>query len=280
MSDFSGKVALVTGGGRGLGRAAALDLAKRGATVAVADRKGDAARETADLADADGGSCSAYEFDQADSASVESCIAKVLAEHGQIDLLFANAGTGKFAPLVEMAKEDWDFLIQINLNGTFYVCQEVAKHMIDRGKGGSMVLTASSGAAVIADQLGAYCASKAAIVMLMKHLASELGSYRVRCNAVMPGVVETGMTQPMLSQERWRRMVRRQTPLGRWGQPEEVAKLVNFLLSDDAAYITGEAIMIDGGSTLHGFPRWYALDYSKENRADWEALFDEYPYRE
>ena len=280
--DFKGKVALVTGGGRGLGQGACVELAARGAQVAVADRKAEIAEETVALcnqaAHNDKGA-KAFVFDQAKAESVEACVAEVVAHYGQIDLLFANAGTGKFVPLVDMKKADWDFIIQVNLNGAFYVCQEVAKRMIARGKGGKMVLTASSGAKVIADQLGAYCASKAAVEMLMKHLAAELGNYRINVNAILPGVIETGMTTPMLRDERMQRMLIRETPVGRWGKPQDVAKLVAFLLSDDASYINGEGIMIDGGQTLHGFPRWYALDYTKDNVCDWEERFNEYPYK-
>ena len=142
-----------------------------------------------------------------------------------------------------------------------------------------MVLTASSGSRVIADQLGAYCASKAAVEMLMKHMAAELGNYRINVNAILPGVVETGMTGPMLAEEKWRRMLVRETPVGRWGKPQDIAKLVAFLLSEDAGYINGEGIMIDGGSTLHGYPRWYGLDYTKQNECDWDAVFQHYPYK-
>jgi NAD(P)-dependent dehydrogenase (short-subunit alcohol dehydrogenase family) len=141
-----------------------------------------------------------------------------------------------------------------------------------------MVLTASSGARVIANQLGAYCASKAAVVNLAKHMASELGNYRINVNAICPGVVESGMTGPMLSREEWRRMLKRETPVGRWGEPRDVAKLVAFLLSDDAGYINGEDIMIDGGSTLGGAPRWYSLDYTRANEVDWQAQDRRYPY--
>jgi NAD(P)-dependent dehydrogenase (short-subunit alcohol dehydrogenase family) len=272
-------VALVTGGGRGLGQATAVELASRGARVAVADRKPETAEETVALCNKAGRDAHAFVFDQARAESVETCVAEVAGHFGQIDLLFANAGTGKFAPVVDMKKADWDFVIQVNVNGTFYVCQEVAKRMIARGQGGKIVLTASSGSKVIADQLGAYCASKAAVEMLMKHMAAELGNYRINVNAILPGVVETGMTGPMLAEEKWRRMLVRETPVGRWGKPQDVAKLVAFLLSEDAAYINGEGIMIDGGSTLHGFPRWYALDYTKQNECDWNAAFERYPFK-
>jgi NAD(P)-dependent dehydrogenase (short-subunit alcohol dehydrogenase family) len=272
-------VALVTGGGRGLGQATAVELASRGASVAVADRKPEIAEETVVLCNKAGRDAHAFVFDQAKAESVEACVAEIAGHYGHIDLLFANAGTGKFAPVVDMKKADWDFVIQVNVNGTFYVCQEVAKRMIARGQGGKIVLTASSGSRVIADQLGAYCASKAAVEMLMKHMAAELGNYRINVNAILPGVVETGMTGPMLAEEKWRRMLVRETPVGRWGKPQDVAKLVAFLLSEDAAYINGEGIMIDGGSTLHGFPRWYALDYTKQNECDWDAAFEHYPFK-
>lgn len=279
MSEFNCKVALVTGGGRGLGQGTAVELASRGARVAVADRKPEISEETVALCNKAGKDAKAFVFDQAKAESVEACVAEVADHYGQIDLLFANAGTGKFAPIADMKKADWDFVIQVNLNGTFYVCQEVVKRMIARGEGGKIVLTASSGSRVIADQLGAYCASKAAVEMLMKHMAAELGNYRINVNAILPGVVETGMTMPMLAEEKWRNMLVRETPVGRWGKPQDVAKLVAFLLSDDASYINGEGIMIDGGSTLHGFPRWYGLDYTKKNECDWDAVFDHYPYK-
>jgi NAD(P)-dependent dehydrogenase (short-subunit alcohol dehydrogenase family) len=109
-------------------------------------------------------------------------------------------------------------------------------------------------------------------------MASELGNYRINVNAICPGVVESGMTGPMLSREEWRRMLKRETPVGRWGEPRDVAKLVAFLLSDDAGYINGEDIMIDGGSTLGGAPRWYSLDYTRANEVDWQAQDRRYPY--
>jgi NAD(P)-dependent dehydrogenase (short-subunit alcohol dehydrogenase family) len=278
--DFSGTVAVVTGAARGIGKATALELASRGATVAVVDRKQEGAQETAEECSKLTPGARAFGMDQAQAPSVEACIAEIHANFGQIDALFANAGIGKFAPVLDMAKSDWDLIVQVNVNGTFYVCQEVARRMVAGGKGGKMVLTASSGAEFIADQLGAYCASKAAVLLLMKQLASELGNYRINVNAVMPGVIATGMTSPMLGRAEWQRMLTRQTPTGRFGTAQEVAKLVAFLLSADASYINGEGILIDGGSTLHGFPRWYALDYTQENVCDWEALFAEYPYAE
>jgi 3-oxoacyl-[acyl-carrier protein] reductase len=278
MRDLKGKVVLVTGGARGLGQETAVELAANGSDVAVADRKFELAQETAERCRAHGVRAQAFAFDQAEATSVEQCVASVVQDFGHIDGLFANAGTGRFSPLVDMPKKDFDLILKINLNGTFYVCQEVARQMIRQGSGGKMVLTASSGARVIANQLGAYCASKAAVVNLAKHFASELGNHRINVNAICPGVIESGMTGPMLSSEAWRRMLVRETPVGHWGAPKDVAKLVTFLLSDDAGYINGEDIMIDGGSTLGGAPRWYSLDYTKSHETDWEGQNGRYPY--
>jgi NAD(P)-dependent dehydrogenase (short-subunit alcohol dehydrogenase family) len=278
MPDLQGKVALVTGGARGLGQETAVELAKCGAKVAVADRKFEAAKETAARCREFGVDAEAFEFDQAVGDSVTSCVGRVVERFGRIDGLFANAGTGRFSALVDMPKKDFDLVLQVNLNGTFYVCQDVAQQMVKQNTGGKIVLTASSGARVIAPQLGAYCASKAAVVNLAKHLAAELGNYRINVNAICPGVIATGMTGPMLEKEEWRRMLVRETPAGRWGEPRDVAKLVAFLLSDDASYINGEDIMIDGGSTLQGAPRWYTFDYSKANQLDWDAPFKRWPY--
>jgi len=277
--DFLEKVVLVTGGARGIGEHTALELASRGAIVAIADRKLDLAQDTAARCRKESNfDAEAFAVDQGSPESVEACVAAVAERFGKIDLLFANAGTGKFSPLIDMPKKDWNLLIQVNLNGTFYFCQEVAKRMAAQGEGGKMVLTASSGAAVIADQLGAYCVAKAGVVMLMKHLASELGNYRINVNAILPGVIETAITAEKMKESKARNMLVKQTPVGRWGTTKDVAKLVAFLLSDDAGYINGEGIMIDGGSTLHGFPRWFSLDYEEKNKVDWEQMFSKYPY--
>lgn len=277
--DSSGGSALITGGARGIGRAVALRLAKEGITVAIGDRKAQDAKAVAEECAAAGAPDSiALGFDQSDPDAAYRFVDDAVDQVGPLRYLFANAGTGAFSPFVDMDPADWKRLIDVNVNGTFYVCQGFSRHRIVEGGGGSMVLNASSGADTISDLLSAYCTSKAGVAMLMKHIAAELGSYRIRANAIMPGVVESPMTSPMISQDKWRLMVERETPMGRWGQPEEVAELVAFLLSEKSGYITGSSIMIDGGSTLHGAPRWYSLDYSRENEADWEHRFAQYPY--
>lgn len=267
---MKGRKALITGGAGGLGRAAALELASRGADLAIADRnKAEAEVVAAECANLSGVKATAIEFNQLKPESVESCFARFIEDHGRLDYLFANAGGGRFGSILDMTAQDWRFMIDLNLNGAFYVCQAAAKAMVAGKTRGAMVITASSGAQAVCDKLSAYCAAKAGAVMMMKHIAAELGPYRIRANAIMPGVVETPLSDYMLAEEKWRAALRRETPVGRWGRAEEIGKLVAFLLSDDAGYINGEAIMIDGGSTLHAYPRWFSLDYSREDHQDW-----------
>lgn len=276
--DFAGKVILVTGGANGLGKAAALMLARRGATIAIADRKLEEGLIAAQQCKELGGTADAFEIDQATHARVVQMVDAVKDRYGRIDGLFANAGFGRFRSILDISAEEWDLTIQVNLNGTFYVCQAVARVMSTQAEGGRIVLTASSGARSVIDQVAPYDVAKAGVTMLAKHLASELGTYRISVNTILPGVVESGMTRSMLAKQHWRDMLRRETPVGRWGQPEEIAAVVSFLLSDAASYINGAEILIDGGSTLHGYPRWFALDYSQQGKPDWSACLARYPY--
>lgn len=280
MRRLEGKVSVITGAGRGLGLAAALAMAREGARIVVADRKADLAEGSAEEIRAAGGEAIAVAMDHTNVDHVNRTVAKAVEAFGGIDILFANAGTGKFHPFLECTKEDWDRIINVNLNGAFYTCQAAARQMARQGRGGKIVITASSAAETECDQLVAYAASKAALVMLMKTMASELGPYRINVNAILPGVIETGMTDPMLQDQANRNMLRSQTPLGRWGMASEVADLVVFLSSSEADYITGAEVRIDGGSTLHGYPRWYALDYRKENQSDWDFALKRYPYQD
>lgn len=275
MNEQKRPVALVTGAAGDIGQATAAGFARRGYDVAVFDRRVDLLDETVALCEREGATVHAAGVDQTDYEAVQAGVAEVLKTLGPITALFANAGYGKFGALVEQPLKEWHRHVDVNLNGTYFITREVANAMIAAEQGGSIVINASSGATQYSDLLGAYCVTKAAVRMLAIGLASELGNHRIRVNAVEPGVIETGMTGPMLGGEQGqahRDILLSDTPVGRLGGPRDVAELVLFLSSNESAgYITGVGVPIDGGQTLHGHPRWYRTDYREENQVNWEV---------
>lgn len=268
---FSDKIALVTGAGGDLGRATAVQLASEGASVVLFDRSLQLmARTQEECAVAGAPNVVAFGVDQTDGELVERTVEKVVDTLGGIDVLFANAGYGQFASFLSTTARAWNRHVDVNLTGTFHICQQVARVMAERKKGGAIVVNASSGAVQHADQLSAYCTTKAALRMLAIGMASELGIHRIRVNSIMPGVIESAMTAPMLADERHRDVILADTPVGRLGRPEDVAQLVCFLASDQAGYITGESILLDGGQVIHGHPRWFRMDYRDSYAEHWE----------
>lgn len=276
MSErFNSRVAIVTGAAGDIGQATALRFAREGADVAIFDRRRDLLEETAQLCSDAGATVVALGVDQTDGEAVEAGIEEVSAKLGTPNVLFANAGYGRFSTLLEQPIGEWERHVQVNLTGTFAIVQGVARRMVAARAGGSIVINASSGAVQHSDLLGAYCATKAGLRMLAIGLASELGNHRIRVNVVMPGVVETGMTAPMLTGpdgEGHRNGLLADTPVGRLGVPEDVANLVAFLSSDDAGFITGQSVLVDGGQTIHGHPRWYRTDYRTDFEENWEVV--------
>lgn len=275
MSETTRPVALVTGAAGDIGQATSVGFARRGYDVAVFDRKVDLLAETVTLCEAEGAEVHAAGVDQTDFEAVRVGVQEVVDRFSRIDALFANAGYGKMAQLVDEPIKEWHRHVDVNLNGTYYVAREVATVMIAAGRGGSIVLNASSGATQYSDLLGAYCITKAGVRMLAVGLASELGNHRIRVNAIEPGVVETGMTSPMLNGEngeKHREVLGINTPVGRLGRPEDIAHLVLFLSSDETAgFITGIGVPVDGGQVIHGHPQWYATDYRNTGTSTWEV---------
>lgn len=245
--DFSlrDKVALVTGGGSGIGAAIVSALVAKGARAAVVDLNEAAANEHAAAV---GGGSRGFRCDVADPASVTAAVDAVVAEFGRIDILVNSAGIVMLAPAEELPQDAWDKTIGVNLTGTFLVCQAVGRHMLAAG-GGAIVNMASQAATVALDQHVAYCASKFGVVGVSKVLAAEWGGRGVRVNTISPTVVLTELGHKAWDGPRGDAL-KELIPVGRFAYPNEIAAAAVFLASDAAAMITGADLLIDGGYTI------------------------------
>jgi 3-oxoacyl-[acyl-carrier protein] reductase len=247
MSDSSlaERVALVTGGSRGIGRAIALELARAGAQVVFTYvSNADAARDTEKALVEVGGRGRAVRCDVADHAAVEALVASILQEHARVDVAVNNAGVARDQLILRMKPEDFDAVIATNLRGAWSVCRAVAKPMVKQRHGRIINLSSVVAGMGNAGQSN-YAASKGGVEALTRSLARELGSRNVTVNAVAPGFIDTDMTRDLPEQAK-KALVER-IPLGRLGSAEDVAGVVRFLASDAAAYVTGQVIHVNGG---------------------------------
>ena len=248
MGLLDGKVALVTGGSRGIGRAIALRLGQEGADVAVCARNVEAAGEVASEIEGLGRKCLVRACDVADTEQAGALIASTIEELGQLDILVNNAGVTRDNLLMRMKEEDWDEVLAINLKGAFNCARAAVRPML-KARGGRIVnITSVVGLQGNAGQAN-YAASKAGLIGLTKSLARELASRGITANAVAPGLVpETGMTSELAAEVQQQMLSA--VPLGRAGTPEDVAHAVAFLASKQAAYITGQVLAVDGGMVM------------------------------
>lgn len=244
--NLEGKVALVTGASRGIGRAIAMRLATQGATV-VAGARGTNAGAVAGEITAAGGRATAQAIDITDTASVEAAVAAVLAAHGRIDILVNNAGITKDQLVLRMKRDDWDAVLATNLTGAYTCVQAVLKTMVKQRSGRIINITSVVGQAGNAGQAN-YAASKAGLIGFTKALALEIASRGVTVNAVAPGLIDTDMTKAISegAHEEWAARI----PLKRLGSPDDIAAAVAFLASDEASYITGQVLAVNGGMYL------------------------------
>lgn len=240
FGSLEGKVALVTGGARGIGEAISRELARAGARVAVGYRSG---HEAAGAVAAEIGGL-AIPGNVGDPGEAQAVVQRVEEELGDVDLLVNNAGVTRDTLIARMSDEDWEEVIETNLRGTFNTCRAVSRKMLRRRSGAIVNVTSVVGLHGNIGQAN-YAASKAGIIGLTKALARELGTRGVRVNAVAPGYISTALTD-VLSEE-IRGTILGNTPLGRLGEPVDVAAAVRFLCSDEAAFITGEVLLVDGG---------------------------------
>ncbi|MGE7472028.1 SDR family NAD(P)-dependent oxidoreductase [Bosea sp. NPDC003192] len=246
--DLSGKIAVVTGAGRGLGNAIAEVLAGRGAHVVITDRVLAPAEQAAASIRAAGGKASPIAFDVAEPEQVEQAFEKIRAELGQVDILINNAGIGDFVSFPEITSEKWDRMLNIHLKGSFNCCQAVLAGMKEQKYG--KIVNVSSVAGKRGDFIGNahYTAAKAGIIGLTKSLALYAAPFGINVNAVAPGLFATELTDGMSSDMKATTISR--IPAGRLGRPEEIGRATAFLVSDDASYIFGETLSVNGGSYM------------------------------
>ncbi len=242
--SLSGRVAFITGASQGIGRACALKLAQKGAAVAVAARNREKLNELVREIEAAGGKAAAFVLDVTDEEQVKSTIKAVIAQFGKIDILVNNAGITRDQLVMRMKRADWDAVLTTNLTSAYLCIQNVATTMLKQRYGRIINITSVFGQMGQAGQAN-YSASKAGLIGLTKAVARELASRNITCNAVAPGFIETAMTEVL--GEDFKQNAAKQIPLGRVGTVEDVANAVAFLASDEAAYITGHVLNVNGG---------------------------------
>lgn len=246
MAQLTDKIALVTGGGRGLGRAIALAFADAGAHVAVASRTREQLGEVAQEIRSRNRRGVAIEVDVTDSKSVAQMVETARKEFGRVDILVNSAGAGWASRMVDTSDDVWKLLIDTNLTGTFYCCRDVARLMIEQ-KTGSIINLASVAGVKGPPGLGAYAASKGGVIMLTRVLSLETVRHNVRVNAIAPGYFRTDMNAAILDDPEMGPKIVGRIPMRRVGRPEEIGPLAVYLASDQASYVTGEVYFISGG---------------------------------
>jgi len=248
--NFTDQVVLITGAGRGIGKAIALAFAQAGARVAVNDINPDSCVKTADEISASGGQAVACHADVANKLAVQAMLIDLEDRWGRVDVLINNAGVEPHQPIVQLDEWDWNRTIDVNLKGAFICSQSVGRMMQKQGGGVIVNLASIAGRAAGLRDRSAYVASKTGLIGFTKECAREFAAYNIRVNAVCPGVIVTEMTIHLRQNEAQLKKWLEDIPLGRLGDPEDVTGLVLFLCSDAARYITGQAINVDGGKVM------------------------------
>ncbi len=246
LFDLTGKIAIVTGASRGLGRAIAIGLAKAGADLVVTDVLD--LKETVEEVRKAGRNAIGLKVDVTSRKDVEEMIKHVINKFGRIDILVNNAGIYRSAPAESMSEEDWDKVVDVNLKGEFLCAQEAGKQMIKQREG-KIVNIASVADQFASPQSAAYNASKAGIISLTKTLAVEWAKHNIQVNSICPGVFTTPMTEGLMEDKIFLNTVRKDVPMARAGRPEELVGAVIFLASKASSYVTGHALVVDGGWT-------------------------------
>jgi NAD(P)-dependent dehydrogenase (short-subunit alcohol dehydrogenase family) len=247
--DLKGKVAIITGARRGMGRSHALTLAKAGAKVVVADISLEDCQKVVEEIKKSGGQALAVKCDVTKKTEIDEMVKKAIEQWGKVDILVNNAGICQFKPFLEITEEEWDRTIDINLKGYFLCAQAAAREMVKQ-KSGAIVNIASIAMGQVGvgfPTLAHYCASKGGIVAMTETLALELAPFNIRVNAIAPGAIDTPMVESTKADPKTMEGTLARIPLHRMGKSEEVSNLVLFLASDASSYMTGSTVVIDGG---------------------------------
>lgn len=248
LFDLTGKVALVTGGNSGIGLGFAEGLAGAGADVCIWGRNEEKNRAAEETLKQHGVRVLAQRCDVGDPEQVTECFAKLIETFGRVDSCFANAGIGgRGTAFVDIGLEEWRTIFRVNMEGVVLTFQEAIRNMIDHGGGGSLVVTSSGSAIFGAPRSEHYAATKAGVNALIRSLAVEHARHGIRANAIVPGWIDTAMTDKVLHTEKFEKAVLRRIPLRRWGVPSDFSGLAVYLASDASQYHTGDVMMIDGG---------------------------------
>ena len=251
MGQLDGKAALITGGASGIGLAAAKRFAEEGAQVALVDRNADGAAEAAREI---GSQAMAITGDVTNEDDVANMVASCVDRFGRLDIAFNNAGIGGFSPIQDYPLAQFQQVIDVCLTGVFLCIKHESKHLIEQGEGGSIINTASLNSIQATEGLSAYCSAKAGVAMLTKVSALELGRHGIRVNSIGPGLIRTPLTQGLRDIPELEEAFAHEAPLGRIGEPEDVAQLALWLASDASSLMTGQTVQLNGGADINKYP--------------------------
>ncbi len=249
--DLTGKVALVTGGNGGIGLGMAEALAEAGADVCIWGRNADKNKAAESKLQRYGQQVLALQCDVSDENQVDTCFAQTIKEMGRVDACFANAGIGRMGTAFhEMSMDEWRAVFGVNMEGVFVTFRSAIRHMLDRGQGGSLVVTSSLSANYGMPTGEHYAATKAGVIAVIRALAVEYARNNIRANAILPGWIETDMTSTLFGYDKFKERVIPRIPQRRWGVPADFGPIAVYFASDSSQYHTGDAVVIDGGYSL------------------------------